>query len=166
MWSFILARPSLVCLCLFVYLNKQTCELGKVIFAAFSPVVPVILWPEPAVIISCSLPSKMFTAFESVYTYDTLATWCEQPAHGKGPWCWERLEAEGEGNRGWNWLDGTTGSMDMNFGKLWEMVRDREAWRTAVHGGHKELDVTWNWKTTTTHTHTHTHSYTQWGRAS
>ena len=32
------------------------------------------------------------------------------------------------------WLDGNTDSMDMNFCKLWEMVRDREAWRGAVHG--------------------------------
>ena len=32
------------------------------------------------------------------------------------------------------WLDGTIDSMDMNLGKLQEMVRDREAWRAAVHG--------------------------------
>ena len=32
------------------------------------------------------------------------------------------------------WLDGITGAVDMNLGKLQEIVRDREAWRAAVHG--------------------------------
>ena len=31
-------------------------------------------------------------------------------------------------------LDGVTDAIDMNLGKLWEMVRDREAWHAAVHG--------------------------------
>ena len=32
------------------------------------------------------------------------------------------------------WLDGMTDSTDMSVSTLWEMVKDREAWRAAVHG--------------------------------
>ena len=38
-------------------------------------------------------------------------------------------------------LDGTTNSMDMSWSKLWEMVKDREIWRDAIHGL-TELDIT------------------------
>ena len=55
------------------------------------------------------------------------ATWCEEPTHWKGPWCWERLMAEGEvGNREWNgWMASPT---------QWKWAWPKSGWRTGKPG--------------------------------
>ena len=59
---------------------------------------------------------------------------------------------EGRGRRGQQrirWLDGITDSMDTSLSKLQEMVKNREGWLAAVHGGGKVSDMTERWKDNT-----------------
>ena len=74
---------------------------------------------------------------------NTLATWCKELTHLKRPWCWERLEAGGEGyDRGWE-LDGIIDSIDMSLGKLRELVMDGQGGLVGCSPwGCKELDTT------------------------
>ena len=73
---------------------------------------------------------------------NTLATWCKELIHRKRPWCWERLNAGGEGdNRGW---DGWMASPNQ-WTWVWGNSRDSEGQRSLACGSpwcHKQLETT------------------------
>ena len=88
------------------------------------------------------------------WSFNTLATWWEEPTHWKRPWCWERLKAGGEGDdKEWDgWMASPTWW-------TWVWASSRRWWRTekpgvllAVHGVAKSWTRLSNWTKTRPHT--------------
>ena len=55
-----------------------------------------------------------------------------------------KIERRRRGHQRMRWLDDIIDAMNMNLGKFWEMVKDRKAWRAAVHGLAKSQTQTSN----------------------
>ena len=75
-----------------------------------------------------------------------LATWCKQPIHWKILML-GKVEGRKRRQQRMRLLDGITDSVDMNLSKLWEIVKNREAWHTAVHWVAKSWTQLGDWTT-------------------
>ena len=63
----------------------------------------------------------------------TLATWCKELTHWKRPWCWEKLRQEEKGTIEDEMVVWHHWCNEHEFERLWEIVKDTEAWHAVVH---------------------------------
>ena len=97
------------------------------------------------------------------WSFNTLATWCEELIHWKRPWCWERLEAGGEGdNRGWDgwmasptqwtwvwassrrcWVKGKPGVLQSMGSQSWTQLSDETTNLLSNHHGGQGGSICW-----------------------
>ena len=81
---------------------------------------------------------------------NTLATWCEELTHWKRPWCWERLQAGGEGvDRGWaGWMASLTQWtwVWVNSGSWWWTERPGVPWFTGSQRVGHDWATELNWR--------------------
>ena len=139
-------------------------NLVDAIWASPSPVIPgqalrssllYIVIPCTIVIYNSTLNIHWKDRWWS-WSANNLVTWCEQPTRWKRPQGWEMIESRKR--REWQrirWLGGITDSVHMNLSKHWEIVKDREALCTALHGVAKSQTWLSDWTTTATDTQFH-----------
>ena len=82
--------------------------------------------------------------------------------HWKVSWCWGRLRASGEGGDEGEMVGCITDTMDISLRKLWEIVKDREAWCAAIHGAMRSQIQLSSWTTIEQQKNFRTYLLTSW----